>query len=52
MEEKSKLKKLWEHLVSVMKVTNKNPTCGTCFSPIMDENGSPVVGSVPKGKEE
>lgn len=48
MEDKSKGKKIWEHLASVMRIQNKNPGCPTCFSPIMDEKGRPIASSIPK----
>ena len=39
---KDRLKKLWEALAAALSYRTK-PGCATCMTPVMDEDGKPVV---------
>ena len=39
---KDRLKKLWEALAPALSYRTK-PGCATCMTPVMDEDGKPVV---------
>lgn len=39
---KERLKKLWEAIAPAMSYRSR-PGCTTCLTPVMDENGKPVI---------
>ena len=47
---KDRLKKLWEAVAPALSYRTK-PGCATCMTPVMDENGKPVVDHCSRWQE-